>query len=118
MSNLGGYQKVVTVIKKVGGPKKAGMLLGGAIVTAAFVSGGCGYAIGKKSRKLNDYNVFRFIKDAEYDDESFVKGEKYIVLEIDGDAAIIMKSNNLKHPFVVSYEFLKKNTNISESDIN
>lgn len=98
MSNLGMYQKITEASKKLGGPTN--LLI--AIAGLGYVAGkGTEIVIKKISSFLNgDTEQFKeYVINCYYkDDKGFEleKGEKIKLIGIDGDTAIIAKSNNNK----------------------
>ena len=115
MSNLGWYQILTSVSKKVGGPKRLiGLIAGG----GALLGGGAvasGNAIKKKitaelSKKRQEaeaavlYTVNREGKSNE--GLLFKTGDTFRVLETDGDAGLIEKTDGENNPYFVSLKFL------------
>lgn len=122
MSNLGGYQVLTTLAKKVGGPGKLVVLIagGGAVAGGIAVKGG-EYAIKKgkqaiakhkeKKNKLQlDTVVLYTVKqDAESNEGlRFKVGDTFRVLESDGDAILIELIGNENNPYFVSGKLLKE----------
>lgn len=122
MSNLGGYQVLTTLAKKVGGPDKLVTLLvgGGAVAGGIVVKGGefvvkkGKQAIAKSKEKKNDSAIRKdVIYTVERDAESnegleFKVGDRFRVLEYDGDAILIELIGNDNNPYFVSGEVLKE----------
>lgn len=117
MSNLGGYQKITSLAKKVGGPMNLILIVasgGYAIIRGAEVSI---KKIVKTVREKNSKNnilsknediIFEVYADGE--DGSGLKfyvGDKYKILESDGDAILIEKLGDNDNPYFVSGNFLK-----------
>lgn len=118
MSNLGLYQTMTKAAKKVGGP------LGLMIITAFG-----GYIVirfGEAGTKKVVKTVKKYIRNkkeinSEYivvakqgksnEGLSFAVGDKYRVLEKDGEAVLIEKFNDNNNPYFVSAEFLKSISN-------
>lgn len=129
MSNLGGYQTIVTVAKKLGGPKNFVItLVGGGILggVALGLSGAKTFPKAKKwlltriKRKEIQYlaNGRTFIVSGESTDTDGIKlapGDKYKILSRDDDAVMIEKLGDKNNPYVVSVELLGK---ISDFDIS
>jgi len=123
MSNLGFYQKITSISKKVGGPK----VLLGITAMAGFIIGRSGEAGIKKiikgiTRNRNSTGVGFNYKDMVFTvtknrkDSSgliFSIGEQYRILECDGDAYLIEKLGDTNNPYFISIDFLK-----TISDIN
>lgn len=121
MSNLGGYQWLTTVAKKVGGPKNLVLVIAGA--------GAVIYKSGEIAVKQTVKTIKR-IKNKEQLSETanteiytvtaegvsnegleFKIGDQFRVLESDKDAVLIEKSGDNNNPYFVSAELLK---NISD----
>ncbi len=116
MGNLGKYELMTTLAKKVGGP--SGLLI--ATLGGGYIIGRITEAGGKKAVKalvaaLKKRNMpcatkgqlFRVVTDGE--DSSGLKlsaGDEYRVLECDGDAILIEVLNDPDNPYFVSSEFL------------
>ncbi|MFF3865449.1 hypothetical protein [Micromonospora sp. NPDC001898] len=116
MGNLGNYQLITTIAKKVGGP----MVLLCATLGSGYIIGRTIEAGGKKAFKapvaaFKKWNtpcatkgqLFRVVTDGE--DSSGLKltaGDEYRVLECDGDAILIEVLNDPNSPYFVSSEFL------------
>jgi len=115
MSNLGWYQIMTTMAKKVGGPKNLIALIAGG---GAIVGGGAmviGNAIKKKvtlelEKKRHDEaiaKVYTVRKEGKSNEGLlFFKGDTFKVLEIDGDAGLIEKIGDDNNPYFVSRKFL------------
>ena len=111
MSNLGWYQVLTTTAKAVGGPKTLiGLLVGGgAIVGGVTVAG-----IGKlnkeadRKRKLAESVVIHTVHTEGKSNEGllFRVGDKFRVLDSDGDAGLIEKIDDENNPYFVSLRFL------------
>lgn len=115
MSNLGWYQVMTTLAKKVGGPPRlAGLFIGGgALLGGSIVAGGI--AVKKKinkeldaKKRIADAAVVYTVKKEGRSNEGllFAMGDKYKVLEIDGDACLIEKLQDNNNPYFVSGKFL------------
>ena len=121
MSNLGWYQLLTTVAKKVGGPPKlVGLLLAG------------GYGIGKVV-EIGGKEVLKIIKKRRSEDgdniasakskykftiagrgESglrFSKGDEFFVAAIHGTVVLIENENDLNSPYFVDLVWLKSVSN-------
>lgn len=112
MSNLGWYQTMTTVAKKVGGP----LPLAGLIVAAGAVVGGSGVKIKSKVDQMLDRKkeqeeaaiVHTVKKDGKSKEGLIFKvGDQFKVLEVDGDAALIERIGDNNNPYFVSVDFLK-----------
>jgi hypothetical protein len=116
MSNLGWYQIMTTMAKKVGGPLKlAGLFFGGgAVVGGGAVAGGVAIK-NKVAKKLDEKKreaaaaVVHTVTTEEQSNEGLVfkVGDQFKVLEVDGDAALIEKLGDNNNPYFVSADFLK-----------
>lgn len=124
MSNLGDYQRIVTLIKSLGGPdaaKKYAVAAAGGI----FVAGGAAFALGQKGLSVARSRLAKrsgpcaatgqtFTIHTDGVDNSGLKlhaGGQYTVLECDTDAILIEVLNDADNPYFVSGEFL---TSISD----
>lgn len=116
MSNLGWYQILTTMAKKVGGPRKlVGLLVGGGAVAGAGAMAG-GVAIKNKvAKKLDEKKreaeaaIIHTVTTEGQSNEGllFKIGDQFKVLEVDGDAALIEKLGDSNNPYFVSADFLK-----------
>lgn len=121
MSNLGMYQTLTTIAKKVGGPKNlVCLLVGGGI--AIGVGGTKAYEIGKKKVKkylINRNNTSESSKTiyvvgkegTSNEGLTFMTGDSFRVLEYDDDAILIEKIGDNHNPHFVDYGFLKSISN-------
>lgn len=117
MSNLGTYQWMTTVSKKVGGPVNF-MLLTGAVGAAIYKGGELAVKCGVKAIRTHKakrlllgegaklYKVNATGKSNE--GLEFSIGEQFKVLEADGDAVLIEKLGDSNNPYFVSAELLCK----------
>ena len=115
MGNLGWYQKLTTIAKFVGGPKRlvAYIFLGGG---AAFLGAdkGIGWLrkkrLSKRMKREADeaamvvYTVT--VEGRSNEGLLFNVGDEFRVLEVDGDAALIDKIGDDNSPYFVSAQFL------------
>ncbi len=124
MNNLGWYQLLTTMAKKVGGPKRlVGMFVGGgALIGGGVVAGGNALkkkitAEIEKKRKSAAASVIYKVKVEGRSNEGllFKVGDEFCVLETDGDAALIDKTGDKNGPYFVSIKFL---TTISDYKLN
>lgn len=113
MSNLGLYQKMTTVSKKVGGP----LQLGGIVLASGYLTGKgielaikkCIKILHKKGKKSQNNKIYTIHSDgASNEGIKFTKGMKFYVLGADGDATLIEIIKDDDNPYFVSAEFLKK----------
>ena len=112
MSNLGWYQTMTTVAKKVGGP----LPLAGLIVAAGAVVGGSGVKIKSKvdqmldrKKKQEEAAIVHTVKKDGKSKEGliFKVGDQFKVLEVDGDAALIERIGDNNNPFLYQWIFSK-----------
>lgn len=116
MGNLGGYQIMTTIAKKVGGPLNFVL-----IIFSAGAASVIGTLFGSKAIKNGIYKKLDKIK---YEDEiaaiytinqectskeglAFSKGIQFKVLDCDGDAALIEILNDDDNPYFISATFLQ-----------
>lgn len=120
MSNLGGYQKITTWAKRVGGPRNLVIIFmaGGAIVgkvSEVGVKAGIGYIRGKTSKLKGNANNSKVYDVLSYGKSNegleFKIGDKFAVLEIDADAVLIEKIGDHNNPYFVSAQFLRTISN-------
>ncbi len=112
MSNLGWYQVMTTLAKKVGGPRNLFLLTlgaGGALYKCGEVAVKKTY---KKVRSLNEkaetakiYNVTVDGKGGK--DLVLNAGDTYKILESDGESILIEKIGDSNNPYFVSADFLR-----------
>lgn len=118
MSNLGWYQKITTLSKAVGGPKNLiGLLIGGGIaVGTALGTGGTLLTqkvikIKKKSKDISYLeNGKIFTVSVEHKDNNGLElkiGDKFKILESDGNSILIEKLGDANNPYFVSRNILK-----------
>jgi hypothetical protein len=130
--NLGGYQVITTVVKRLGGPSKALFKAVGAI----------GYRIGKQkgadeavaamtvqAERIDttdaSENPSRVTATKEYlvtksitsnDGTYFAPGDRLRVMDSDGDAVMVERIGDANSPYWISRDFLESNTRpLSES---
>lgn len=122
MGNLGAYQWVTTISKKVGGPfQLLGITaLGGYVVFRGLEAGG--KYVYKLFRKQKDKTTEKAVEAVKYTVETegvsnegvvFKVGEEFCVLETDGDAVLIDKIGDPNSPYFISKELfdqITKNT--------
>lgn len=117
MGNLGWYQVMTTLAKKTGGPLKLAALIfgGGALAGGGAVAGGLAIKkkvtgeLEKKKREEESARVYEVTTDGKSNEGLvFVKGDKFKVLEVDGDAALIEKIGDDNNPYFVAVSFLEK----------
>ena len=115
MGNLGWYQIMTTVAKRVGGPLKlAGLLVGGgALAGGGAVAGGVAIkkkvdsALDKKKQEAEAAVVHTVTTTGQSNEGLlFKEGEQFRVLETDGDAILIDRIGDANSPYFVSSAFL------------
>ena len=120
MGNLGWYQLMTTVAKKVGGPKRLFALVfgGGAILGGGAVAGGGAIKrkvtqeLDKKKQEEAASVVYTVSREGSSNEGlRFVVGEQFKVLETDGDAGLIEKLGDANNPYFVSLKFLRSISN-------
>lgn len=118
MSNLGGYQRMTTVAKAVGGPGSAvALVLGaGVVIGGALVAGGSRFVRTVKRGAHEATTKPPAAKGRVYeatrsgaDDAGFVihAGDRFRVLESDGDAILVELLGDPHNPYFVSAAFLR-----------
>lgn len=121
MGNLGGYQLMTTVAKKVGGPKMLALLTAGAgYVIVRLGEGGLKKGIGVLRARgapcATKGQVFRAFADGEEGDLSLRVGDEYRVLECDGDAILIEVLDDPNNPYFVSSRLLRLISDFPQTD--
>lgn len=120
MGNLGWYQILTTVAKKMGGPKNligiifgGGALFGGgAVLGGSAIKNGINKKLEKKKQEREIAAVHTINKDCTSKEGLlFTEGMRFKVLERDGDAALIEIINDDNNPYFISAKFL---TSISD----
>lgn len=112
MSNLGWYQIMTTVAKKVGGPLNlAGIFVGSGVligVGGSAIKNKIVKELDKKMRRAKAAVIYTVRMESKSKEGlSFKVGERFKVLEKDGDAALIEKLGETNNPYFVSAEFLR-----------
>ena len=120
-SNLGDYQKMTIVAKKVGGPKNLAVIIAGAGAVASVALYKGGKIVAEKVRKkknkeklkeTTDSIVYSVTVDGVSDDGlEFKIGDQFRVLETDKDAVLIEKIGDDNNPYFVSVDFLEMISN-------
>ena len=118
MGNLGDYQKIVEIAKKVGGPR----ILAAIVAAGGFVAGGIVGVVGTKGaervskaakkQKSAPSDTKEELYTVTSDDEEsgglrLRVGDKYRVLGRDRDSILIEVLNDANNPYFVSREFLQ-----------
>lgn len=119
MSNLGWYQKMTSVAKKVGGPKNLfGIVLAVGATVGIVVENAVRKGVKAISNNYNDKNIqqqneikyrtFTIVSDGtDKQGLRFYAGEIIRVLESDGDSILIEKVDDINNPYFVSADFLR-----------
>ena len=114
-NNLGLYKTLVEWMKKVGGPLAflSLTMLGGYALIRPLEEGGRRIINLHRSNKQNKENELEyfFAENGNYGNLRFSKGDKFCVLFIDKDAALIEKIGDNNSPYIVAIDFLKVNSN-------
>lgn len=116
MSNLGWYQVMTTIAKKVGGPKQLFAL----VVTASFTFGGTVTAgviaikekistqVDKKKNAATAEKKYTVkVESQSKEGLLFKAGDTFRILETDGDAGLIEIIGDENNPYFVSLGFLQ-----------
>lgn len=121
MSNLGGYQRLTTIAKKVGGPKNfVGIIAGLGIFAGAAIYKVSEIGVNKIKKKMNKKklqetsNTIIYSVTAEgvsNEGVEFIIGDQFRVLETDKDAVLIEKIGDDNNPYFVSAGLLKNISN-------
>lgn len=113
MSNLGWYQKIVEMAKKVGGPRNLlGLtLLLGAGIAIVFDEGGRAVVKELRDKKRNQYDREKIYtvnhSDTDKAGLTLNAGDVFRVIESDDDAILIEIKGNDNNPFFVSAIWLE-----------
>ena len=116
MGNLGWYQLMTTVAKKVGGPKQLLALVaaGGYVIIRGVEAGGKKVIkLGKKDNKEKSTSkvlpAYKFIIDGK-DDKGliFSSGDVFYVAARHDDVILIEKEKDENNPYFVSVDWLMK----------
>lgn len=116
MGNLGWYQLMTTVAKKVGGPKCliALLLVSGAILDrgAVAIKRKVAQELDRKSQDKAASVIYTVSQEGSSNEGlRFEVGETFKVLETDGDAGLIEKIGDANNPYFVSLKFLQSISN-------
>ena len=125
MGNLGFYEKMTTLAKKFGGPKK---LLAVVVVTSYAVLRPVEAAVKKGVKEVvramkkrsapcaTKGLVFRATSDGEASGVKIRVGDEYRVLECDGDAILIEVLGDPNNPYFVASKFLRSISDFPQDD--
>lgn len=121
MSDLGDYQRMTILAKKVGGPKNLAVIIAGAGAVASVALYKGGEIVKEKVRKkknkeklkeTSDSIVYSITVDGVSDDGlEFKIGDQFRVLETVKNAVLIEKIGDDNNPYFVSVEFLEMISN-------
>lgn len=122
MSNLGRYQAMTTIAKKVGGPTVLATItfVGGYLVLRPAEAGAKKAARVIKGRSTpcaTKGSVFRVRSAGEESGLQIRVGDEYRVLECDGDAILIEVLGDQHNPYFVSSRFLRSISDFPADDI-
>lgn len=122
MSNLGRYQAMTTIAKKVGGPTVLAAItfVGGYLVLRPAEAGARKAARAIKGRSTpcaTKGRVFRVRAAGEESGLQIRVGDEYRVLECDGDAILIEILGDPHNPYFVSSRFLRSISDFPPDDI-
>lgn len=116
MSNLGLYQVFTKVAKKVGGPLNLALILIGSGVAIGVAADKKVSKIKKrienektqKNWEMERTTIYTINTEARSNEGLLFKvGDKFRVIERDGDAVLIEKIGDNNNPYFVAFDFLK-----------
>lgn len=120
MGNLGMYQSMTTWAKKFGGPTQLllSVAIGGYVVfriSEAGVKKAIKIVKNSSAGRANNQTKAFIVHTERKNNEGLVfkVGDKFNVLEIDGDAVLIEKIGDSDNPYFVSAEFLSAISNFN-----
>lgn len=121
MGNLGAYQAMTEIAKKVGGPKKLAAV---ALVCGYLVIRPVEAGLKKVARTIQTRSapcatkgrVFRATSDGDHSGLKIRAGEEYRVLECDGEAILIEVLGGPGNPYFVSSMFLRSISDFPQDD--
>ena len=126
MGNLGAYQWITTISKKVGGPKVfLGIVAatGYAVFRGVEAGGKQIYKLLKKKKTGTSEKVVKTEKQKVTTEGTsnegvvFNVGDEICVLEVDGDAVLIDKIGDENSPYFISKELLDKLVGTKKEDV-
>ena len=127
MSNLGGYQIMVSAAKKVGGPKQ---LLGIVAAVSGAIGSGLTFGItaiknrkGKKKKEDDKKTSTSFVYKVHTDGVShegidFKAGDQFSVLKTIGGIVLVELQGNDNNPYVVSANLLSAISDYKKGEEN
>ncbi len=116
IGNLGGYQRIVILAKKVGGPNRL-LALVGVIGGVAWRLGEAGFKYLKRKRSRDPISnetkgaVFVVTSPGSSAGLSLNHGDQFRVLESHNDAILIERLGDDRNPYMVSSSFLRSVSN-------
>lgn len=118
MSNLGWYQVMTVLAKKVGGPINLAAITAGAGSALTLLTGFSVQAIIRWHRTMKGQNQLTQLIDvtsAGTDDSglTFDVGDSYRILYSDTDMVLVEKIGDTNNPYMVSPDFLRLVSNYS-----
>ena len=121
MGNLGAYQAMTSMAKKVGGPIALGAItfVSGYVVIRPAEAGAKKVARAIKKRSApcaTNGRVFRATSDGDDSGLKISVGDEYQVMECDGDAILIEVLGDPGSPYFVSSEFLRSVSDFPHDD--
>jgi len=121
MGNLGAYQAMTAIAKKVGGPIVLGAMtfVSGYVVIRPVEAGAKKVARAIKKRSVpcaTKGQVFRATSDGDHSGLKIRAGDAYRVLECDGDAILIEVLGDHGSPYFVSSTFLRSVSDFPQDD--
>lgn len=122
MSNLGWYQEMTRIAKKVGGPKNLLILtlgMGYLIIRSGEAIVKKVYKEVNKSRKhTSNKKLLSVTSDGKFGKDLEMNiGDKYRIIESDGESAVIEKVGDSNNPYVVSFDFLSSISELQRNDL-
>lgn len=121
MGNLGAYQAMTTIAKKVGGPRvlTAVAIVSGYAVLRPFEAGAKKVARAIKKRNVpcaTKGDAFQVTSDGDHGGVTFHAGDEYRVLECDGDAILVEVLGDPDSPYFVPSAFLRSMSDYPQDD--
>ena len=122
MSDLGAYQTMTVWTKKVGGPISLGMIFVG---TGCVIGNVCNTGIRHVIKKMKglrqkergvkkEFDVYGIYSSEDGLELSF--GDKFEVLDQDGEAVLIKKVGDFNNPYIVPSEIIKQLSDFDKED--
>lgn len=123
MSNLGWYQTITTLSKKLGGPKNLCAIVLGSGIVIGYLVDEAKNAVKKKysvkkdeNRRIDDSKKIYTIAEDCCSNEGlkFNLGDRFRILERDGDVGLLERMDDSNNPYYVSLKFLSKVSDYKE----